>query len=160
MHAEHLDVVADVADDGHVGGNERGGQPADEAGTADAAREDADLHVVARHARVRGPQRAKRRSRSASVSTSSTRFGTATVTLPAVSPRKRSALPGPYTGANTDGEERPSAFVVPSAASTSASPCAGIASVSASRSSAVTQGRSALTTSAAPAPTRASAAAT
>src|SRR5207248_7589653 len=164
VQAEHVHVVADVADHGHeIGCSD---DALDEAGPADSAGEDDDVHgaIPAESALstacVRGPQRSCRRSRSARVSTSSARFGTATATVSTGSARKRLALSGPYNGLKMSPAESPSAFVVPSSASTSARPWAGIAASSARRSAGTAQGTSALTTSTCPAPASSSAAAT
>ena len=78
----------------------------------------------------RGPSRRCSRCRSSSVSTSSARFGTATETgcRPRLSTcaRNRAALSRPVeSGAKASGAERLNAFVVPSSASTSATPPGG-----------------------------------
>ena len=70
--AEDLEVVADVPDRRHVRGLDRLDEPAQEAGGADPAGEDGDLHSVSR---------------------SSARRGRSTETAPRS--RKRPALPGP-----------------------------------------------------------------
>ena len=97
VQAEDLDVVADVADDGDVVRRCDVHDSADEACAADAAGEDGHSHGVVSEstACVRGPQRSCSRSRSASVSTSSARFGTSAVTVSTGSPRKRFALSRP-----------------------------------------------------------------
>src|SRR6266550_8966762 len=104
-HAEHLEIVTDVPDDGHV---RRVGYLDDalhEARAADPAREHDDLHRSASAGRFarqvcdRGPSRRWRRRRSSIVSTSSIKFGRAaeTASSPSVSAlaRKRAALSGP-----------------------------------------------------------------
>ena len=104
VEAEHLDVVADVAD--HARRSRAGDvdDAADEARAAHASRKDDDVQATllsssARQACVRGPARNCSRVRSSIVSTSSARFGTATETTSrpsdAACARKRSELPGP-----------------------------------------------------------------
>ncbi len=81
-HPEHLEVVADVADHGHVRGVDRRRQAAREPGAADAPGQERDPHSslsAPSAACVRGPTLSASRSRSARVSTSSTRFGIAAV---------------------------------------------------------------------------------
>src|SRR5215831_8905638 len=105
VEPQHLDVVADIPDDGDVPGADRIDDAEREACAADAAGEDDDLHAGAscscrsRQARVREPSRSEIRPRSSSVSTSSTRFWSATVTTSRPSDaawaRKRPALPAP-----------------------------------------------------------------
>ena len=94
VEPEHLDVVADVSDHGDVTRRDLD-EPLDEAGAAHAAGEDGDLHTLTRAALVLGPHRSARRSRSASVSTSSLRPGRSTDTECSKCARNRSALPGP-----------------------------------------------------------------
>ena len=104
VQAEHLDVVADVADHARRGGSCDVDDAADEARAADAAGKNCDVHTrlpssSARHACVRGPARSWSRVRSSIVSTSSARFGSATDTasIPseAACAQNRSELPGP-----------------------------------------------------------------
>ena len=99
VEAVHLEVVADVGDHGHVAGLDDLRQRLHEAGAADAACQDGELHLaperrLASAARVFEPTRGSSRSRSSSVSTSSVRFGIST-NLDGASARKRAALPGP-----------------------------------------------------------------
>ena len=78
--AEHLEVVADVPDHRHVAAADRLDEAAREAGAADAAGEERDLHgwnTLPIAACVRGPARSPMRRRSSIVSTSSLRFGIA-----------------------------------------------------------------------------------
>ena len=101
-HPEHLEVVADVADDRQICAPGRIDQAACEPRAADAPGEEHDLHGCRARpiaACVLGPARRPIRSRSSSVSTSSLRFGIAqeiagTPRLSAWS-RKRAALPPP-----------------------------------------------------------------
>ena len=101
-HPQHLEVVPDIADDRQVGAARRVDEAAREAGAADAAGEERNLHgwsVRPIAACVRGPARRPIRRRSSSVSTSSERFGitqeiAGTPMLSAWS-RKRAALPPP-----------------------------------------------------------------
>ena len=105
VHAEHLEVVADVSDHRHLSGIGDVDEAAHEPRASDAARQHNDPHVrvaavsSARHACERGPSLRCSRCRSSSVSTSSARFGTATETgcRPRLSTcaRKRAALSGP-----------------------------------------------------------------
>ena len=81
--AEHVEVVADVPDHRHAGRIDGADEPAREAGAADAAGEERDLHSASSRpiaACVRGPARRPIRARSSSVSTSSARFGIAAAT--------------------------------------------------------------------------------
>ncbi len=101
-HPEHLEVVADVADDGEIRAARHVDEAAGEARSADAAGEEDDLHGWKTRpiaACVLGPARRPTRRRSSIVSTSSPRFGIAhaiagTPMLSACS-RKRAALPPP-----------------------------------------------------------------
>ena len=105
VEAEHLDVVADVADDRQLGRVDRLGQRAREAvrrrgrprGRRPSRGEPARSASSA--ARCAAPSRPSSRSRSASVSTSSTRFGIAAIAASTPSrsarARNRSALPRP-----------------------------------------------------------------
>ncbi len=101
-HPEHLEVVADVADDGDIRAARHVDEAAREARAADAAGEEDDLHGCRTRpiaACVLGPARRPTRRRSSIVSTSSPRFGIAqaiagTPMLSACS-RKRAALPPP-----------------------------------------------------------------
>ena len=104
VEAEHLDVVADVADHARRSRACDIDHAADEARTAHASREDDDVQATllsssARQACVRGPARSCSRVRSSIVSTSSARLGTATETASRPSDsaraRKRSELLGP-----------------------------------------------------------------
>ena len=104
MQADDLEVVADVADNGHVRGVDRLGEGAGEARAAEPAGENGDLHGEAARrpssaAAVCGPRRPSSRSKSASVSTSAASPGTSALTKAAPSrsarARNRSALPGP-----------------------------------------------------------------
>ena len=103
--AEDLDVVANVAHDGYVVRFEYRYDAAKEARPSDATREDGRLHAAfpvgspARRSEastllVRGPSRSCTRSRSATASTSSMRFGAST-SRDGPSAANRSALPGP-----------------------------------------------------------------
>ena len=99
---EDVQVVADVADHGHVARIDRADEAAREARPADAAGEERDLHGSTSWpsaACVRGPARRPIRCRSSIVSTSSRRFGitAATAITPCASKcfRKRLALPSP-----------------------------------------------------------------
>ena len=127
-------------------------EAAQEPGAADAARENGDLHAAASRGsaastlRVRGPSRDARRARSATVSTSSTRFGASTT--------RDGAERGEPLRAAGAVERREEALVRRGRArSSSRRPPArgrarrsGTAPASASRSRGVTHGRSALTT--------------
>ena len=100
VEAEHLEVVADVADHRQLARREHVVEAGRELRAADAAREQDDLHdVTAASARVREPARTPMRSRSAAVSTSSRRFGRSrswTTSPSAVAcALNRAALPGP-----------------------------------------------------------------
>ena len=104
VEAEHLDVVADVADHARRGRARDVDDAADEARAAHASREDGDVQTAllsssTRQACVRGPARSCSRVRSSIVSTSSARLGTETETTsrPSEAPcaRKRSELLGP-----------------------------------------------------------------
>ncbi len=80
VQAEHLDVVADVADHRDVTRLDGFDEPLDETCAADASREDGDFHEV---------------TRSAGVSTSSRKPGRTTSTTCSACARKRAALSGP-----------------------------------------------------------------
>ena len=103
MQAEHLEVVADVADHGELARREHVVEPGRELRAADAAGEEDDLHDARRSsaidARVRAPARGASRSRSASVSTSSLEareLETVEASPSAAAcARNRAALPGP-----------------------------------------------------------------
>src|SRR5438034_4616286 len=104
VQAEHVEIVADVPDDGHLRRAGDVDDAADEACAADASREDGDVHGVStgRFASAsceRGPSRRCSRWRSSIVSTSSTMFGMAATTTcrPSASAceRNRAALSGP-----------------------------------------------------------------
>src|SRR5205807_8899244 len=155
VKSEHLDVVADIADHCRRSGSCDVLDADDEACAAHASRENDDVQTrlpssCARHACVRGPARNWSRVRSSIVSTSSARFGSAidTASTPseAACALKRSALLGPYSGANASAEGRLRAFVVPSSASTRPRQPAGVAASSERRSCGTTHGTSALTT--------------
>src|SRR5205085_2240263 len=100
VQAEDLDVVRDVPYDGDVVWFDYNGHAPKEPGSPDAAGEDGHLHAAAPASscastrRVCGPSRVRRRSRSPTVSTSSTRFGTSSSRDGASAPN-RAALPGP-----------------------------------------------------------------
>src|SRR5207248_6982608 len=99
VEAVHLEVVAHVRDDGQLAGVDDLRQRLHEAGAADAAGQDGDLHRAAARrtssaARVLGPSRASTGSRSSRVSTSSAGLGIS-ASRDGPSARKRSALPGP-----------------------------------------------------------------
>ena len=103
VQTEHLEVVADVADDGDVARLDDVDEALDEPRSAHPAGENGDLHPgrpsFARHTRVRGPERGASRTRSASASASSRRPGRVTETT--VRPersacsRNRAALSSP-----------------------------------------------------------------
>ena len=119
-----LEVVADVADDRDVGGRQAREQPAREARPADAACEDGHP----RHAAGASPRSP----------------GRVDVALDAGQPHARAAVAlraaGPVAGRNALGGHAAIAFVVPSAAATSASGRA--CAINSRTSSAVTSGRS------------------
>ena len=104
VEAEHLDVVAYVADHARHGRARDVDYAADEARAAYASREDGDVQTAllsssTRQACVRGPARSCSRVRSSIVSTSLARLGTKTemTSRPSEAPctRKRSELLGP-----------------------------------------------------------------
>ncbi len=98
-----VEVVPDVDDRGDRGGLGCLRQRAQEAGASDAAREDGDLHAVARRpsrtAAVTGPSRPSSASRSATRSTSWASAGRVVsaqgTPRPSACRRKRAALPAP-----------------------------------------------------------------
>src|SRR5689334_10088531 len=140
VEAEDLDVVPDVSDHGHVRRIDDVDEAPQEPSASDTAREHDDLHAgtfsSASTDLVAGPTRSATRSRSAIVSTSSTRFSSSTCLSP-----NRAALPGPYSGWKSRAFSSDRAFVVPSRAAASAGACA----MRAAMSSAVAHGRSAFT---------------
>ncbi len=100
VEPEHLDVVADVADHRDVVRVDDRHDAPKEARAADAARQHGHSHaaaprrIAASTARVLGPTRPASRSRSATVSTSSIRFGASTA-RDGPSAANRAALPRP-----------------------------------------------------------------
>ena len=101
MEAEHLDVVADVADHRQLAGVEDVVQPTRELRASHAAGEADDPHRVmaSSSSAVRDPARAPRRSRSSNVSTSSTRLesvsSSKSIPSAVACARNWPALPGP-----------------------------------------------------------------
>src|SRR3954462_1869145 len=100
MQAEDVDVVRHVAYNGNVAWIDDRYDSAEKPRSADAAREDCDVHAAegrsreASARRVCAPTRSATRARSSSVSTSSMRFG-ASSTREGARAAKRAALPGP-----------------------------------------------------------------
>ena len=131
VHAEHLDVVAHVADAWsavRVGDLHEAPQ---EAGTADAAREDGDPHAASSASTTASACAGRAVPDAVEVvqlSTSSARFGITAATRAGRAARGSAPrCPGRRRGAKSRGLESASAFVVPSRASTSASPPGGAA---------------------------------
>ena len=152
VQAEHLDVVADVADRPSARPARARPRARARSGRRRRRRRAATTFTARPSAAcVRGPARRPTRSRSSSVSTSSARFGIARDESSRARARARGSArrcPGRRAARTAAASGRASAFVVPSAASTSADarrrrrPPASVR-----RSVGTAQGTSALTTS-------------
>ena len=151
VQAEHLDVVADVADHRHVGRVDDRDDAAQEARAADAAREHGDLHAAAPSScRERGAgARAERARRAARGRRACRRRRSGSASRPCATARARRsarrcrARRPARRGRATRARARSSCRRRPPRR---ASPSSGTAPASVKRSRAVTHGRSALTT--------------